>query len=678
LVPKPKQIEYVIVTALTEELDAVLEVFGRDIFTEVSPGFYYAEIRSVADACIQRVVALSCFGYGPTQTASVTSSVLKHYLPLFILVVGTGGGIFQREKIELGDVAISSHIIPYDLGKQVGGTKDPRPPTIQPPAYSLRLLCDSVRRSNWFEMITEKKPDGIKKAPKDVYGGFLSGSTIWSDCRSPAFQELIESNQKAILVEMESAGVGQTLYIEQIPQKIEYLAVRGISDFPNTPDAERQRPIWSPYARQAAAAFAFAIIKNSVRTRRVLILQPDESERTVPNIFRWVDTRLSKVSYVALPGPPDILASPHALQAEVRRDPIALSPPSKVEVDKLIDEVIELVYETVPNAPSARLHREYYEGVLAKNGLAEYAADILPNTAPERLETFRALQGTDAMKIARKKAIKDLLLANSISKEAGNGFLSNGPLLGVASIKIGRDNDEQAVVRLLTQRTNYYTYRVIAECSQEILGLGVEQRLHRPSGLSEYLGEAFQEFIHLGLGVAVVVHTLKDDRLIIRRRSLSTANYEDGGKLVMSANEGLKPTEDIDGTYPHRLRDFKFIVNRALEEELFGPAPVETGSANLAEKIRSYFLTGACIYTPNLCMVLCFLVNADCTGAQASDAARYAKDGSFEFQGASEFPEFSNRGIYDFLNRTIVTNSANDTWDEGSLVSVMLSTLAVR
>jgi nucleoside phosphorylase len=678
LVVEPKQVEYVIVTALTEELDAVLEVFGRDIFTEVSAGFYYAEIRSVADASLQRVVALSCLGYGPTQTASVTSSFLRHYLPLFILVVGTGGGLSPRENIELGDVAISNHVIPYDLGKQLGARKHPRPQTIQPPSYFLRMLCGSVRHSNWCEVITEKRPDGTKKDPKDVYGGFLSGSTIWSDYRSLEFQELIESNQKAILVEMESAGVGETLYVEQIPQRIEFLAVRGISDFPNTPDAEHQRPIWSPYARQAAAAFAFAIIKNSVRTRRVLILRPDESEGSVPNIFHWVDARLSKVSYISLPSPPDILTSPHALQAEVRRDPIALGPPSKVEVDKLIDEVIELVYESVPGAPSSRLHREYYEGVLAKNGLANYGADVLPNTAPERLQIFRALQGTDALTNARKKAIRDLLLANSISPEAGNGFLSNGPLLGVSSIKIGRDNDEQAVFRLLTQRTNYYTYRVIAECSEEILGLGLERRLHRPSGLSEYLGEAFQEFVHLGLGVAVVVHTLKDDKLIIRRRSLSTANYEDGGKLVMSANEGLKPTEDVDSTYPHRLRDFKFIVNRALEEELFGPAPVETGSANLVGTIRSYFLTGACVYTPNLCMVLCFLVNVDCTSAQAADAARYAKDGSFEFQGASEFPEFSNLGIYNFINRTIVTNSANDTWDEGSLVSVMLSTLAIR
>jgi hypothetical protein len=45
---------------------------------------------------------------------------------------------------------------------------------------------------------------------------------------------------------------------------------------------------------------------------------------------------------------------------------------------------------------------------------------------PERLRISRALQATDTLANARRQAIKDFLLANTISREAGNGFKYNG------------------------------------------------------------------------------------------------------------------------------------------------------------------------------------------------------------------------------------------------------------
>jgi hypothetical protein len=398
----------------------------------------------------------------------------------------------------------------------------------------------------------------------------------------------------------------------------------------------------------------------------------------VPSLFGWVDARLSRVSYLPTPSPSDIVSTPHSVRAEVQRGGIRLAPPRREELTRIIDDVIGTVYELGPGVAAARSNRTFYENVLKQNGLWEAAVDIPPNTAPERLRVFRALQATSALSNARCKAIKDLLLANSITKEAGNGFQHNGAGLAVSAVKIGRDASEQPVIRVLTQRTDYYSYRTIAGCSKEILGeLGLGPALRIPCGLIDYLDGDFQEFTHLGLGVLIIVHTLVDNRLIIRQRSRRSANYEDGGKFAASANEGLDPHVDVDDEHPYRVRNFTHLVKRALREELFGPASSDPSQLDLIAQIRQCYLTGMCVYTPNLSIDLCFLVRADCTAEEALEAARHARDASFEFQQATALPEFTYQGVEKFLKATITTESANDTWDEGSLVATLLSTLTL-
>lgn len=205
-----------------------------------------------------------------------------------------------------------------------------------------------------------------------------------------------------------------------------------------------------------------------------------------------------------------------------------------------------------------------------------------------------------------------------------------------------------------------------------------ESTLRMPDGLNAYLTSDFQELIHLALGVAVVVHTIVDGKLIIRKRSLGAANDNDGGKLAMSANEGLDPKRDVDDAYPNRTRDFKFIVNSCLEEELFGPPASDSSQPNLIQRIREYKMTGVCLYTPNLSLVLCFLVSVDCTADDVQRASVRAKHSSFEFLNERKLPSFTTAGIRAFLEDTTRTGRAQDTWDEGSLVAVLLSTFAIR
>ena len=391
-------------------------------------------------------------------------------------------------------------------------------------------------------------------------------------------------------------------------------------------------------------------------------------------LFSWVDARLSRVSYLTI-SPTDIRAYTDAIQSSVLPEPIYVAPPPQSVLIELLAEAVDIAYPQITTEAAKALKRGDLAEVLKKNNLWEERVDQLPPDTGN-LRVFKQLRERPEFHVARRKAIKDLLLTNAVSKEMGNGFQGNGSLLALSALKIGRSIDERPVVRLVVRSTDYYTYRVLAECSSVMLdACGLRSQL-TPTGLMQYVSTDFQEFVNLGLGVAVVVHTTADNRLIIRRRSKTAANFEDGGKLVMSMNEGLKASSDVDDQYHDRLRPFVSIINRGLEEEIFGPHP--DVSLRLIPKITGYKLTGAFVYTPNMSVNLCFVVSADCTAEQALEAARYAKDANFEFQLATECPKFTYRELDAFIRNSIPGASAGATWDEGALVAVMLSALVLH
>ncbi|MBM3798256.1 MAG: hypothetical protein FJW31_30415 [Acidobacteria bacterium] len=403
-----------------------------------------------------------------------------------------------------------------------------------------------------------------------------------------------------------------------------------------------------------------------------------ESEIKAQNpdgLFAWVDKRLSRVSYLHI-SPVDIKSDKDVIQSDVLPEPIYIAPPPRDVIEEVLSEVVALAYPHAIGTESEQRKRNDLIEVLKNNQLWESREDKLPKEEGENLRVFKQLRARPEFAAARRKAIRDLLLTNSVSLEMGNGFEGNGSLLALSKFKVGRTRDEVPVVRLVVRSTDYFTYRVLAECSSVMLGpCGLGEQLS-PNGLADYLSTDFQDFVNLGLGVAVVVHTAIDNRIIIRRRSKTAANFEDGGKLVMSMNEGLKASTDIDDQYRDRLRQFEFMINRGLEEELFGPHP--DPALRLIPKITSYKLTGAFIYTPNMSVNLCFVVSADCTAEEALEAARCAKDSNFEFQLATDCPKFNFRSIDQFIRGSIPGASAGETWDEGALVAVMLSALAVR
>jgi class 3 adenylate cyclase len=413
--------------------------------------------------------------------------------------------------------------------------------------------------------------------------------------------------------------------------------------------------------------------------------------RTQESLWTRVDKSLRDAAYFWLANPVDILSASEVLKIGVVPDMIRLAPPEREQVAQIREEVINRVRSETPNALPKMSTQKFYEDLLVEADLMPGVDDIPPATAPSRLKTFQSLQSSRTLAEQRSQAIRDLFQFHAISSEAGNGFERNGTLLAISDIKYQPQGEHGSGIHLTLQPTDYYSYRVIAGCSKQIKkDLLAHSNLSIPLGFLDYANAGFQEFIHLSLGVLVVIHTLKDDRVIIRKRSSMAADFGEANKFVASANEGLRGgyIDERSGA----LLPFKDILAKVLTNEVFGlPAK---GKKDLIALTNSIFLTGACLYLPNLSIDLCFLARTDCTAEQVHVAARSAPHSIFEFQQWCKKPGFKMRGIDEFIKhglacpkigelgefmkRTIAVGSARDSWDEGSLIAVLLSTLVPR
>ena len=186
------------------------------------------------------------------------------------------------------------------------------------------------------------------------------------------------------------------------------------------------------------------------------------------DILAWTNEKLSRVSYALLPRV-DLCID--RIQSEVRPEIISIGTPGEERLKRIIGDITQSIHKVTPDAPESRYHQEFYEAVLRENSIRPGSPDYPPSDVDSRrLRTFFALRETDAFAKAQLDAIRNLLRANAISGEAGHGFEYNGPLLSVSQIKVGRLSDGTMFIRGVTaQETNYYAYRVIAACSNEVL-----------------------------------------------------------------------------------------------------------------------------------------------------------------------------------------------------------------
>ena len=306
-------VDFVIITALPEERDAVFRHFKARKLPKDDADFHtYYEGRLQTerpDKAVYRVIVTCLANMGPQRAAAKTAAVVKRWTPRHVLLVGIAGGV--EGEVDLGDVLIAEIIADYTLGKV-----EPHPGIIgffrglfgaskrkvrwQPYRTDANLF-DSARNleSGWEEKIKAKRPDPGKPSRRE--GVIASGGDV------VAFEDLIRDYQrtwgKLIGVEMEAGGTASVL--AEMPSPPRFFMVRSASDFANPAKNDPDTKRWREYAYDVAGTYAIALLTEGpvAPTPRVDSAPPSEAKKIQPGTaeLRARDLRSLREFWTELP-----------------------------------------------------------------------------------------------------------------------------------------------------------------------------------------------------------------------------------------------------------------------------------------------------------------------------------------------------------------------------------------
>jgi 5'-methylthioadenosine/S-adenosylhomocysteine nucleosidase len=253
-IPTPP-IDFAIITTLDDELDAVKETLNlKNYTTKNALIYYYGYIDGISVICVKSN------DRGNISSANTTNAVIQEWRPSYLLLVGYAGGIKDNDRagIKLGDVVVSDSIVYYEYKKIVGGQIRYRELPINQPSVFLKNVISSID-NNWWEQIKITRPSNDTCNPKVIRGLILSGESIINDPNK--LSKLLNRYDKAVAIETEAGGVAKAVYDKPRDHTTEYMVIKGVSDYANSPNAE-EREQWKRYASYAAAAFTLALIKK--------------------------------------------------------------------------------------------------------------------------------------------------------------------------------------------------------------------------------------------------------------------------------------------------------------------------------------------------------------------------------------------------------------------------------
>lgn len=257
-----RKADFVIITALPEERDAVLSKLGpvkRLPPDPRDPNVYYAADVSVPSALSGQlgynVILTSLTSMGRVQAALATNDAIRRWQPEYVMLVGIAGGFRGvRPELELGDVLIADEIIDYELQKILPDgpeIRDKRPP------LSIRLLTAAQNfTGDWTSAVSESRP--APGRPKCLFGPIATGDKVINDLS--AIRKLLEKFPKLTGVEMEAGGAGSAA----LRGESNFFMVRGVSDFADGTKNSGTVTSWRKYSCDVAAAYALSLLRSGM------------------------------------------------------------------------------------------------------------------------------------------------------------------------------------------------------------------------------------------------------------------------------------------------------------------------------------------------------------------------------------------------------------------------------
>jgi nucleoside phosphorylase len=284
------KIDALIVTALPEEKDALLAVYGRyERRTYPNDSHIYYLVTDRVGNRRLRIAIAHPDQMGEAPASATATDMLRTFETNFVVMTGVAGGCPNPERpaehVRLGDVVVASQIFKHDNVKVLGSGKREyrdRPQIVG--AKWIQVLSSCRRGMNkwnptWIAQLSAAlhnvgiaRPDATSDILRD-HGGFpihhpkdeerteneprifnrliASGGSLLKD---PILRDELHDIWGAAAVEMESSGVRDAVRTK----KKELISVRGIMDYCDG----AKNDSWKNYAAIAAAAFTRMLVSQ--------------------------------------------------------------------------------------------------------------------------------------------------------------------------------------------------------------------------------------------------------------------------------------------------------------------------------------------------------------------------------------------------------------------------------
>jgi len=252
-------IDFLIVTALPEERDAILHLLEdyQQVRIDESVVCYMCTLPAKSQECHYRIAVTQLCQVGNIEAGIHATRAIVALKPSHVLMVGIAAGV--KDRVSLGDVIVPTLVLYYEQAKQKPNGLEHRPVSL-PVDHSLLHSAQNYIGMDWHELIAVRNFRGNSDEsvssvmPTVHFGPFAAGEKVIAAQRS--VDELLHLHPKLVGIDMESYGVA--LAANTAPTRPGFLAIRGVSDFAN----EEKNDDWHGRASANAAAFTIGFLHS--------------------------------------------------------------------------------------------------------------------------------------------------------------------------------------------------------------------------------------------------------------------------------------------------------------------------------------------------------------------------------------------------------------------------------
>ena len=257
---RPLNIDMVIITALSEEKQALKDCFGIDFETVVMHGIHYNVGKITYKNRAINVATVQPIDMGPISAAVIATRSIIEWQPSIIAMTGICAGIKSLTK--MGDIIVASQVFDHTAGTYKNGSITPFQQSIGQDQWVLQFIQSIMDNEKDIIGISSSYPRPKGDIGKtDIHiGPMASGSFVVKD--SSYIDSLLDKTSKLYGVDMESYGVASAAKIcSSAFDNVMWLVTKGVADHADN----KKKDDWHSYCAFVSAKFLMMMINEILK-----------------------------------------------------------------------------------------------------------------------------------------------------------------------------------------------------------------------------------------------------------------------------------------------------------------------------------------------------------------------------------------------------------------------------